>query len=139
MTHGKPRGQPILHERQILDRIMKISLVEKFASFSAHWSPKIVASLNGQDVKLVKFQGDFVWHAHADEDEMFLVIRGRFRMDFRERSEWIEVGEFIVVERGVEHKPFAEDEVEVLLFEPAGTINTGSAGGDRTVEAPERI
>ena len=111
----------------------KVNLSEKFGLFREHWSPKIVGELNGQHVKLVKFQGDFVWHSHDAEDEMFLVVRGRFRMDFRDREEWLESGEFVIVPRGIEHKPFAEEEVEVLLFEPAGTVNTGTAGGERTV------
>lgn len=117
----------------------KVNLAEKFSLFTEHWSPKIVGELNGQHVKLVKFTGDFVWHSHATEDELFHVIKGRFRMDFRDRSEWIERGEFIIVPRGIEHKPFAEAEVEVLLFEPVSTLNTGNAGGDRTVQHPERL
>lgn len=117
----------------------KVNVGEKFESFAEAWSPKIAGELNGQHVKLVRFLGDFVWHSHADEDEMFLVVKGRFRMDFRDRSEWIEVGEFIVVPRGVEHKPFAEQEAEVMLFEPASTINTGSAGGDRTILDLDRV
>jgi mannose-6-phosphate isomerase-like protein (cupin superfamily) len=95
--------------------------------------------LNGQHVKLVKFQGPFVWHHHDDEDEMFFVIKGRFRMDFEDRSEWIEEGEFIVVPRGVEHKPVAEEEAHVLLFEPATTLNTGNVENERTVAELERI
>ncbi|MEO6393387.1 MAG: cupin domain-containing protein [Pyrinomonadaceae bacterium] len=110
----------------------KVNLSEKFGVFSEHWKPKLVGELNGQHVKLVKFQGSFVWHQHEAEDEMFLVIRGRFRMEFRDRSEWLEEGEFIIVPRGVEHRPVADEEVEVMLFEPAGTINTGDAGGEMT-------
>ena len=117
----------------------KIVLVEKFSRFSAQWSPKIVAELNGQHVKLVKFQGAFVWHQHEHEDEMFFVVRGRFRMEFRDRHVELGEGEMIVVPRGVEHRPVAEAEVWVMLFEPAGTLNTGDAGGERTVAAPERI
>lgn len=117
----------------------KVNLHEKLSLFSEHWSPKIVGELNGQQVKLVKFLGDFVWHSHENEDEMFLVIRGRFRMDYRDRQEWIEPGEFVIVPRGVEHKPYAEEEVEVMLFEPATTVNTGDAGGDRTLLDLERI
>lgn len=117
----------------------KVNLSEKFGLFSEHWSPKIVGELNRQHVKLVKFQGDFVWHSHEAEDEMFLVVKGRFRMDFREREIWLEAGEFIIVPKGVEHKPFAEDEVEVLLFEPTSTVNTGTAGGDRTVDHPGHL
>ena len=117
----------------------KVNLLSKLDSFTDHWSPKIVGELNGQLVKLVKFSGDFVWHSHEHEDELFFVVRGRFRMDFRDRSEWIEAGELIVVPRGIEHKPFAEEEAEVMLFEPATTDNTGNAGGDRTLLELERI
>jgi mannose-6-phosphate isomerase-like protein (cupin superfamily) len=116
-----------------------INLAEKFSRFSEHWSPKIVAALNGQHVKLVKFRGEFVWHHHEHEDELFLVVRGSFRMEFRDRIVPIAEGEMIVVPRGVEHRPVAENEVSVLLFEPAATLNTGSAGGARTVTQPEWI
>jgi mannose-6-phosphate isomerase-like protein (cupin superfamily) len=117
----------------------KINLAEKFSRFSAHWSPKIVAELNGQHVKLVKFQGEFVWHAHEHEDELFLVVRGAFRMEFRDRVVELSEGEMLVVPRGVEHRPVAAQEVSVLLFEPAATLNTGTAGGARTVAQPEWI
>lgn len=117
----------------------KIGLAEKFGQFSAHWSPKIVAELNGQEVKLVKFLGEFVWHSHEREDELFLVIRGSFRMEFRDRTVELREGEMIVVPRGMEHRPVAGEEVWVLLFEPAATLNTGNAGGDLTVEQPQRI
>lgn len=112
--------------------------MEKLALFSEPWNPKIVGELNGQHVKLVKLLGEFVWHHHDDEDELFLVVRGRFRMEFRNRSVTIEEGEFIVVPRGVEHRPVAEEEASVLLFEPASTVNTGNAGGELTAEL-ERI
>jgi mannose-6-phosphate isomerase-like protein (cupin superfamily) len=117
----------------------KINLAEKFRLFSDRWSPKIVAELNGQQVKLVKFLGEFVWHHHDHEDEMFLVVEGRFRMEFRDRSVWIEAGECIVVPKGVEHRPVAEEEVSVMLFEPASTRNTGNVRGELTVETLERI
>ena len=117
----------------------KVSLAEKFAAFSEHWSPKIVAELNGQHVKLVKFVGDFVWHHHEHEDEMFLVHRGRFRMELRDRTVELGPGDFIVIPRGVEHRPVAEAEVEVVLFEPAGTLNTGNVREARTVAAPDRL
>jgi len=117
----------------------KVNLAEKFALFGEHWQPKIVGELNGQHVKLVKFQGPFVWHHHAQEDEMFLVIKGRFLMELRDREVVLEEGEFLVVPRGVEHRPVAEKEVWVLLFEPAATRNTGSAGGEMTVTLPERL
>lgn len=117
----------------------KIRLADKFAQFSGHWSPKIVAELNGQEVKLVKFRGEFVWHSHEREDELFLVVRGSFRMEYRDRTVELREGEMIVVPRGVEHRPVADEEVWVMLFEPAATLNTGNAGGDLTVAQPQRI
>jgi mannose-6-phosphate isomerase-like protein (cupin superfamily) len=117
----------------------KVNIEEKLALFDERWKPKIVGELNGQYVKLVKFIGEFVWHHHDDEDELFLVVRGRFRMEFRERSVWIEEGEFIVVPRGVEHRPVAEEEAHVLLFEPASTLNTGNVRDERTVAELDRI
>jgi mannose-6-phosphate isomerase-like protein (cupin superfamily) len=117
----------------------KVNLQDKFALFSGHWQPKVVGELNGQQVKLVKFLGPFVWHHHDDEDELFLVVRGRFRMEFRDRDEWLEEGEFLIVPRGVEHRPVAEQEVSVLLFEPASTRNTGNVENDRTVTTLEHI
>ena len=115
----------------------KINLASKLALFSDHWSPKVIAELNGQQVKLVKFQGEFVWHHHDAEDELFLVIDGRFRMDFRDREVWLGPGEMIVVPRGVQHRPVADEEVQVLLFEPASTLNTGNVQSDRTYVATE--
>jgi mannose-6-phosphate isomerase-like protein (cupin superfamily) len=117
----------------------KVTLASKFASFSDHWSPKIVGELNGQHVKVVKFVGEFVWHHHDDEDEMFLVHRGRFRMELRDRQIELEAGDFLIVPRGVEHRPVADEEVEVVLFEPAGTLNTGNVQSDRTVAEPTRL
>ena len=117
----------------------KVNLSEKLARFSEHWSPKIVGELNGQLVKLVKFQGEFVWHHHDHEDEMFLVVRGAFDMHLRDRVVTIREGEFFVVPRGVEHKPVANDEAHVLLFEPATTLNTGNVRNERTRETLERL
>lgn len=117
----------------------KINIAEKLAKFREHWQPKIVAELNGQQVKVVKFLGEFTWHHHEGEDEMFLVVRGKFRMDFRDRSVEVRQGEMIVVPRGVEHRPVADDEVEVMLFEPATTLNTGNVRNERTVAKLERI
>jgi mannose-6-phosphate isomerase-like protein (cupin superfamily) len=117
----------------------KVNLKEKLALFSAHWQPKIVAELNGQQVKLVKFQGPFVWHSHEREDEMFLVVAGRFRMEFRERAVWLEAGEFIVVPHGTEHRPVADEEASVLLFEPATTLNTGNVENELTQARLEHI
>jgi len=117
----------------------KVNLKEKLALFSAHWQPKIVGELNGQLVKLVKFQGPFVWHQHEAEDEMFFVVAGRFRMEFRDRAVWLEAGEFIIVPRGVEHRPVAEAEAQVMLFEPATTLNTGNVQDELTQSQLERI
>jgi len=114
-----------------------VNLAETFSRFSSHFDPKIVGALNGQHVKLVKFQGEFVWHHHDHEDELFLVVQGEFDMQFRDRTETIRAGEFLIVPHGVEHRPVAQQEVHVLLFEPAETVNTGSAPGDLTVAAPE--
>ena len=118
----------------------KINLREKLALINGHWNPRIVGELNGQYVKLVKFQGSFTWHHHETEDEMFLVVKGRFRMEFRETGDsvessevWLEAGEFIVVPHGVEHRPVADEEAEVLLFEPASTLNTGNVRDEFTV------
>ena len=119
--------------------MQKINLADKLGRFSAHWSPKIVAELNGQHVKLVKFRGEFVWHRHEHEDELFQVLRGSFRMEFRDRAVDLREGEMIVVPRGIEHRPVADEEVSVLLLEPASTVNTGDAGGDRTVAQPDWI
>jgi mannose-6-phosphate isomerase-like protein (cupin superfamily) len=121
------------------EEMEKVNVEQKLSLFNEQWKPKIVGELNGQYVKLVKFQGPFVWHHHDDEDEMFFVVKGRFRMEFEDRSEWIEEGEFIVVPRGVEHKPVAEEEAHVLLFEPATTLNTGNVENERTVAELERI
>ncbi len=116
----------------------KTNISEKFSLFSEHWRPKVVAQLNGQEVKLVKFKGEFVWHHHDNEDEMFLVWRGSFRVEFRNRSITLCEGEFIVVPRGVEHRTVAENEVEVILFEPAETLNTGNVI-DATLTAPSKV
>jgi mannose-6-phosphate isomerase-like protein (cupin superfamily) len=117
----------------------KVNIEEKLASFDQRWNPKVVGELNGQYVKLVKFLGEFVWHHHDEEDELFLVVKGRFRMEFRDREVWVEEGEFIVVPRGVEHRPVAEEEAHVLLFEPASTLNTGNVRNERTVAELDRI
>ncbi len=116
-----------------------VNLREKFAQFSEHWSPRVVADLNGQQVKLVKLLGEFDWHHHEHEDELFLVIQGRFRMEFRDRVQWLEEGELLVVPRGVEHRPVADVEAHVLLLEPAATLNTGNVVSERTVRQPERL
>jgi mannose-6-phosphate isomerase-like protein (cupin superfamily) len=122
-----------------LGSVDKVNIAKKLSLFDEHWSPKIVGELNGQHVKLVKLSGEFVWHHHDDEDEMFLVVDGRFRMEFRDREVWIERGEFIVVPRGVEHRPVAEEEASVMLFEPASTLNTGNVTGEMTVAELDKI
>lgn len=118
-----------------------INLIEKFASFTEAWTPKIAGEVNGMHVKLAKFRGDFDWHSHDDEDEMFLVVKGTMRMAFRDRTEIVSEGEFIIVPRGVEHRPGSEtEECHVLLFEPASTVNTGGgAVTERTVTELEKI
>jgi mannose-6-phosphate isomerase-like protein (cupin superfamily) len=117
----------------------KISLGEKLRQFADYWNPRIVAELNGQHVKLVKLKGEFVWHHHDAEDELFLVVLGRLRMQLRDGEVVLEPGEAIVVPRGVEHRPVADEEVHVLLFEPASTVNTGNVRSERTRERLERL
>lgn len=104
-----------------------VDLEQKFGGFSDHWRPRVAAQLNGQDVRLVKVQGVFPWHSHADAEEMFLVWKGRFRVEFRDRVETLGPGQFIVVPRGVEHRTAADEEAEVMIFEPSEVINTGDA------------
>jgi mannose-6-phosphate isomerase-like protein (cupin superfamily) len=108
-----------------------MSIEEKFSRITEHWRPKVVAELNGQEVKLVKFQGEFPWHHHHREDEMFLVWRGRMRLEFRDRIVVLNAGEYCVVPRGVEHRTCADQEAAVILFEPAATRNTGNIVDDR--------
>jgi mannose-6-phosphate isomerase-like protein (cupin superfamily) len=139
----------------------KINLSDKLSLIDDYWGPRIIGELNGQYVKLVKFKGPFTWHHHENEDELFLVVKGRFRMEFRdreavsgndrlgeakpepepkgERSVWIETGELIIVPRGVEHRPVADEEAHVLLFEPASTLNTGNVENELTVKNLERV
>lgn len=111
----------------------KVNIEEKLALFDEHWRPKVVGELNGQHVRLAKFQGEFIWHKHEDEDEFFLVLQGSFDMHFRDRIETVNENEFIIVPRGVEHCPCADQEVHVLLFEPAETLNTGDIEDKRTL------
>lgn len=124
--------------------MQKVRLTETLAQINDHWNPRIVGELNGQQVKLVKFQGDFVWHHHVGEDEMFLVVHGSFRMDYRdpagrEQQIVINKGEFLIVPRGTEHRPCAPEECHVLLFEPASTLNTGNVRNELTVEKPTKL
>ncbi|HEY7445764.1 MAG TPA: cupin domain-containing protein [Vicinamibacterales bacterium] len=113
----------------------KVNLGEKLGLIHEHWRPKVVGALNGQEVKLVKFRGEFVWHHHVQEDELFLAIHGRFRIEFRDRVVELAPGEFLIVPRGVEHRTVADEEAEVLLFEPAATRNTGNVV-DEILTAP---
>ena len=119
--------------------MQKVNLEEKFSMFSEQWSPKIVAELNGQQVKLAKLQGEFIWHSHEAEDEMFLVVRGKLKLLFRDGEVELNEGEMLVVPKGVEHKPVAEEEVMVMLFEPASTVNTGEVVNEKTKTKLERL
>jgi mannose-6-phosphate isomerase-like protein (cupin superfamily) len=118
---------------------MKINIQDKLAQFDDHWSPKLVAQVNDTDVKLVKLKGEFVWHHHDREDELFLVLEGRLLMQFEDREEWIGPGELIVVPHGVEHRPVAPEEVHLMLIEPRGTLNTGNVVNERTVHSIDAI
>jgi mannose-6-phosphate isomerase-like protein (cupin superfamily) len=117
----------------------KVNINEKLNQFSDYWNPRIIGQLNGQDVKAVKLQGEFIWHHHDNEDELFLVIKGQLKMEFRERTVLVNEGEFIIVPRKVEHRPVAENEVHILLFEPASTLNTGNVENEMTRKALEKI
>lgn len=117
----------------------KVNLSDAFAQFSEQWSPKIVGELNGQYVKLVKVLGTFDWHHHDNEDELFLVVKGALAIEFRDRTVELNQGEFLIVPRGVEHRPIAEQEAQILLFEPAGTLNTGNVRTDKTRDALEDL
>ncbi len=117
----------------------RVNIQEKFSRISAYWQPRVAGELNGQQVKLVKFLGPFVWHHHDNEDELFLVVRGRMLMEFRDRVVPVGEGEFIIVPRGVEHRPVAEEEVHVVLFEPASTLNTGNVRNELTLEELQRV
>lgn len=116
-----------------------INLAQKLSAIDDHFHPRIVAELNGQMVKLVKFKGEFVWHHHEQEDELFYVINGYFNMEFRDKTVTVHAGEFLVVPRGVEHRPVAHEEVEIMLFEPADTLNTGNVTNELTVQQLSRI
>ncbi len=122
-----------------MTRPERIDLAEKLSGFDERWSPRIVAELNGQQVKLAKLEGEFVWHSHADEDELFLVLEGKLTIELRDGAVVLGPGQMVVVPRGVEHRPVAVGEVHLLLFEPAGTLNTGNVRNERTVEELKRI
>jgi mannose-6-phosphate isomerase-like protein (cupin superfamily) len=117
----------------------KVNLAQKFSLFDEYWSPKIVGELNGQVVKIAKLKGEFLWHHHETEDEFFMVIKGRMVIKLSDQDVSLETGEFFIVPRGVEHKPVAEEEAHILMFEPRSTLNTGNVQSDRTVEEPETI
>lgn len=117
----------------------RIDLSEKLSAFEERWSPRIVAELNGQHVKLAKLEGEFVWHSHAEEDELFLVLEGQLTIELRDGAVVLGPGQMAVIPRGVEHRPVADAEVHVMLFEPVGTVNTGDVRNERTVEDLERI
>ncbi len=117
----------------------KINLKSKLNSFSDHWNPRIVAELNGQYVKVAKIKGEFVWHSHSNEDEMFMALQGEFVMEFRDRTITLSEGECIVVPKGVEHRPVAEEECEIMLFEPKSTVNTGTVDSEFTKTDLEKI
>ena len=111
----------------------KINLAEKLSAFSDYFNPRIVGELNGQQVKLVKFRGEFIWHHHEAEDELFYVVKGSFDIQLRDKTITVNAGEFLIMPRGVEHRPVAAEEVEILLFEPATTLNTGNIENEKTV------
>ena len=117
----------------------KVNLAEKLSTFSDYFNPRIVGELNGQQVKLVKFQGEFIWHHHDHEDELFFVVKGSFDMQMRDKTITVNAGEFLIMPRGTEHKPVAREEVEILLFEPATTLNTGNVENEMTVKNLETI
>jgi mannose-6-phosphate isomerase-like protein (cupin superfamily) len=128
-----------MSERRGTMTIEKVVLARKFEAIDDHWNPRIVGELNGQQVKLVKILGSFDWHHHEAEDELFLVHRGNFRMEFRDRTIDLAQGDILIVPRGVEHRPVAAEEAEILLFEPAGTLNTGNVLSERTVRDPQHL
>lgn len=120
--------------------MQKVNLNEKFSLFDEHWSPKVIGELNGQHVKIAKIEGEFIWHSHENEDELFYVVQGRLVMKLRDREDVVlEPGDMFIVPRGVEHKPVAEGETHILMFEPASTVNTGNVENERTVKELESL
>jgi mannose-6-phosphate isomerase-like protein (cupin superfamily) len=117
----------------------KVNLAQKFAAFNDYWSPKIAGEINDFYVKLVKVKGEFVWHHHDNEDELFLIIKGRLLIKFRDRDLYLNAGEFVIIPKGIEHCPVAEEEVHMLLLEPKTTLNTGNIENERTVSNPDHI
>jgi mannose-6-phosphate isomerase-like protein (cupin superfamily) len=120
-------------------QVQKVNLAQKLSTFSDYFSPRVAGELNGQQVKLVKFKGEFVWHHHDNEDELFYVVKGSFDMHMRDKIITVNAGEFLVMPRGVEHKPVAKDEVEIMLFEPASTLNTGNVENELTVKELKKV
>ena len=116
-----------------------VNLAQKFNTFQDYWSPKIVGEINESHVKLVKLKGEFVWHHHEVEDELFLIVKGRLLIKFRDRDLWLNEGEFVIIPHGVEHLPVAEEEVQVILLEPKSTLNTGNVQNERTVSEPQHL
>ena len=116
-------------------KIEKVNIAQKFSLFQKRWSPKIVGELNDSHVKLVKLEGEFVWHHHDDEDELFLVVKGKLLIKLRDKNIWLDEGEFVIIPKGVEHLPVAQEETQVLLLEPKTTLNTGNVTGEKTIEA----
>jgi len=129
----------LLSQHHLQGMIDKINLAEKFSRIKEYWKPYVAGELNGQLVKLDKLKGEFVWHHHQNEDEMFLVVKGSFHIEFRDKTVSLEEGEFIVVPRGIEHKPVAEEEAWILLFEPASTLNTGNVNNEFTLRELEKV
>jgi mannose-6-phosphate isomerase-like protein (cupin superfamily) len=136
MVPGGERAQRTAREAMSME---KVNLAEKLACFTEHWSPRIVGELNGQEVRLVKVQGEFLWHHHEGADEMFLVLQGRLAVQMPDRTVELEKGEFFIVPRGVEHRTAAKEEAHILIFAPTDTVNTGNVRNERTVEGPERV
>lgn len=128
-----------MNEPSAAAQLQKVALAEKFAAIHDYWNPRIVGELNGQQVKLVKIRGAFDWHHHDLEDELFLVHRGSFRMELRDHAIELTPGDIFIVPRGVEHRPVADEEAEILLFEPASTLNTGNVINERTVQSPAHL
>jgi mannose-6-phosphate isomerase-like protein (cupin superfamily) len=130
----------VLYDNIIKENVVsKINIKEKLSLFSDHWKPKIIGDLNDCHVKLAKFKGEFVWHHHEKEDELFFVLKGRFLMKFRTHEVWIEEGEMIIVPKGVEHMPVADEEVQIMLIEPTSTLNTGNVASEKTLSRLDRI
>jgi mannose-6-phosphate isomerase-like protein (cupin superfamily) len=146
-SRGMPRNDSavfasiVLYPFNFLPRspMDKVNLAQKFAQIDEYWKPYIAGELNGQLVKLDKLKGEFVWHHHENEDELFLVVKGQFRIEFRDKTVWLKEGEFIIVPRRVEHRPVADEECWILLFEPASTVNTGNVENNMTLHELERI